>query len=143
MPRIMELLVVLLVMTMFSGIAAVGVADVGAVAATEGAACQLARELQAARQLAVTKGITVDVVFNRYQRCYLIKEEVAGAPPARRIDLPPGVNWRYFPFGRIRFHSTGRATRNGTFILGHQHWPGEVRVVIAPHTGRIRLVYPR
>lgn len=137
--RLMELVVALLVLALFATTAAVGVAGVGAAAATEGAAWQLARELQAARQMAVTRQITVEVAFFRSQRCYLIKEERSDAPPARRIDLPPGVEWRNFPFESIRFHATGRVTRNGTIGLGHSQWPGQMRVVVAPGSGRIRV----
>ncbi|MDD4769349.1 MAG: hypothetical protein PHT52_06115, partial [Eubacteriales bacterium] len=63
----------------------------GAMAVERGAE-ELARELQAARQLAVANGDTYKVLFDRTARAYYIMPEDAFAP-SRRIQLPPGVEW--------------------------------------------------
>jgi len=141
--RLMELLVAVSIMSLLATTAMWLAGDIPPAVNTDAAARQLARELQAARQMARAKGITVEMVFFRAQRCYIIRQEVVGAPPARRVDLPPGVFWISIPFENIRFHPSGRATRNGTFILGHGQWDGQTRVVVAPSTGRVRLEHPQ
>ena len=141
--RLMELLVAVSIISLLTATAVVFAGDIPAPVETEAAARQLVREIQAARQMAMAKAITVEMVFFRAQRCYIIRQEVVGAPPARRVDLPPGVFWVSIPFENIRFHPSGRATRNGTFILAHEQGEGQVRVVVAPSTGRVRLEHPQ
>lgn len=141
--RLMELLVAVSIMSLLAATAVWVAEDIPPSVATDAAARQLAREIQAARQLAMTKGITVEMAFFRAQRCYIIRQEFMGAPPARRVDLPADTLWISIPFESIRFHPSGRATRNGTFILGHEQWQGQIRVVVAPSTGRVRLEYPQ
>lgn len=113
-------------------------ADIGPALAVERGAEQLARELQETRQLAVAEKVTYDVIFDRTNRAYLIKEANMFAP-ARRIDLPPGVEWLHFPPERISFYGTGHCSIGGTIALYHRETTLQVRVVVAAQTGRVRV----
>jgi type II secretory pathway pseudopilin PulG len=110
----------------------------GASLAVEAAAEQLARELQAVRQQAVTQGKTYEVRFVREGGYYLIREAKATAV-ARRIDLPPGVYWVQFPFELLTFYATGRCSLSGTVILGHEASNLQIQVIITANTGRVQV----
>lgn len=106
--------------------------------AVDGAAEQLARELQAARQMAVTQNLTYEVVFDWQSRSYTIK--VADITvPGRRVYLPPEVKWNQLPYGRIPFKPSGRFEHNCTIRLGHTQSDYQVEIILAPRTGRVRV----
>lgn len=109
----------------------------GALAVERGAA-ELARELQAARQRAVATELTYEVVFERTANAYYIKAAGATAP-ARRIQLPAGVNWVKLGANPIYFYKSGRCPTGGAFSLKHSHCGYQVEVIVATHSGRVRL----
>ena len=109
----------------------------GAMAVERGAE-ELARELQAARQLAVANGDTYKVFFDRTARAYYIMPEDAFAP-SRRIQLPPGVEWVKLSTNPIFFYGSGRCPVGSTISLRHQGSSYQVEIVVATHSGRVRL----
>ena len=106
--------------------------------AVERGAEELARELQAARQLAVASNFTYDVVFDSAAQAYYIKPADMHAP-GRRIQLPPGVEWVTFPRQRISFYKSGRCSLGCTITLGYRDSDYWVRVILATHSGRVRV----
>jgi Tfp pilus assembly protein FimT len=106
--------------------------------AVEQGAEELARELQAARQLAVASNYTYDVVFDSIAQAYYVKPGDMHAP-GRRIQLPPGVEWVTFPQQRISFYQSGRCNLGCTITLGHRDSDYRVKVILATHSGRVRV----
>lgn len=106
--------------------------------AVERGAEELARELQAARQLAVASNYTYDVVFDSIAQAYYVKPGDMHAP-GRRIQLPQGVEWVTFPQQRISFYQSGRCSLGCTITLGHRDSDYRVRVILATHSSRVRV----
>lgn len=106
--------------------------------AVEQGAEQLARELQAARQLALASGDTYQVSFDRSEKAYFVKC-LSAFVPARRIDLPPGVEWVSMSTNPIEFYGTGRCPTGGTVSLRYRGAYRQIEVIIATHSGRVRL----
>lgn len=106
--------------------------------AVEQGAEELARELQAARQLAVTNNSTYKVLFDREGKAYYILSENAFAL-SRCIQLPPGVSWEKLSTNPLVFYGTGRCPTGGTYSLMFQGSDYRVEVVVATHSGRVRV----
>jgi Tfp pilus assembly protein FimT len=109
----------------------------GAMAVERGAE-ELARELQAARQLAVANNDTYQVFFDRTAKTYFIMPSDAFSP-SRCIQLPAGVEWVKLSTNPIYFHGTGKCPTGGTISVRHQSSGYQVEVVVATHSGRVRL----
>jgi len=108
------------------------------VLAVERGAEELARELQAARQRAVAQNSTYRVLFDRGGKAYYILSEDAFAP-SRCIQLPPGVEWEKLSTNPLVFYGTGRCPAGGTYSLVYQGSEYRVEVVVATHSGRVRV----
>lgn len=106
--------------------------------AVEQGAEELARELQATRQLAVANNSTYKVFFDRGAGAYYILYEDAFAL-SRRIQLPPGVEWEKLSTNPIVFYGTGRCPAGGTYSLAVKGLKYRVQVVVATHSGRVRV----
>lgn len=106
--------------------------------AVEQGAEELARELQGARQQAVASGETYKVYFSRSEKAYYISLDKAFAP-SRRVQLPPGVELVQLSTNPIFFYGTGRCPTGGTVSLRYKGAAYLVEVVIATHSGRVRL----
>lgn len=100
---------------------------------------ELARELEAVRQLAVTSGNTYKVLFDRTGRAYLIMRGDDAFAPARRVELPPGVDWEKLSTNPIYFYGSGRCPVGGTVSLKCRGSGYKVEVVVATHSGRVRV----
>lgn len=109
----------------------------GAIAVERGAE-ELARELQAVRQLALANGDAYQVYFDRTAKAYYIKPDDAFAP-SRRVHLPPGVEWVTISTNPIVFQGTGRCLAGSTISLQYQNSGYLVKVVVATHSGRVRM----
>lgn len=106
--------------------------------AVERGAEQLAAELQAVRQLAVAEKATYDVIFERADRAYYIRQASMYAT-TRRVDLPPGVEWVHFPARTISFYGSGHCSIGGTISLIHRDSNLWIKVIVAPQSGRVRV----
>lgn len=106
--------------------------------AVEQGAEEMARELQGARQQAVACGETYKVYFSRTDKAYYISPDRAFAP-SRRVQLPPGVEMVQLSTNPIFFHGNGRCPTGGTVSLRYHGAAYLVEVVIATHSGRVRL----
>lgn len=133
-----NLMVAMAIMAVLAAVLIPFAVNMSAVWAVEKGAEQLARELQAARQLAVAQNVTYDVIFDRASRSYYIKPADMSAP-ARRVDLPPGVSWITFPPARISFYGIGRCSLGGTITLAHPRSKLRIAVIMASQTGRVRV----
>ncbi|MTI94942.1 MAG: hypothetical protein FH749_05550 [Firmicutes bacterium] len=120
-------------------VAPVGV-DLAAVLSAEQAAERLARELQHYQQLAVAQNTTFEFAFFPFDNCYVIKDLSGQYPVAQTIWLPAGVEFDYLSYQhQVRYHPSGRASQNGRISLTHENWQGNVQIIIANHSGRVRV----
>ena len=115
------------------------IATNGAMAVERGGE-ELARELEAARQLAMASGCTYKVLFDRTGKAYLIMNGENAFAPSRRIELPPGVDWETLSTNPILFYGSGRCPVGGTTSLVCRGSGYKVEVVVATHSGRVRIV---
>lgn len=106
--------------------------------AVERGAEELARQLQAARQRAVARADTYKFVFDRAGKAYYIMSG-DGFAVSECIRLPPGVEWVKMSTNPILFYGTGRCPTGGTVSLRYQGSGYQVEVIIATHSGRVRL----
>jgi Tfp pilus assembly protein FimT len=133
-----NLIAALTIITLLAATLAPVAMEIGGTLAVEGAAEELVRELEATRQQAVSQNLTYTVTFERQGRAYYIKEADMHVP-ARKVSLSPGVIWLNFPFQGLTFYPSGRCSLAGTIILGHERSKFKIKLIVAPHTGRIRV----
>ena len=99
---------------------------------------ELARELQAARQLAITTGESYRVLFDRVAKAYYIMAYDIQAP-CRCVQLEPGVEWVGISTNPIYFSNTGRCITGGTYSLTYRDSRYRVEIIVATHSGRVRV----
>lgn len=118
-------------------LAPLALATQGAVA-VEQAAQQLAQELSSVGQRAVAENQAYYVYFEWGAGSYVITAADI-TTPARRVQLPSGLEWGG-PFNeKILFKSSGGINQGGTITLMAPQTGQKIGVVIAPFTGRIRI----
>jgi prepilin-type N-terminal cleavage/methylation domain-containing protein len=136
-----ELMVILLIISIATSIAAYNIGGFMAYASIRTALRQMVSDIRLAQQMAVGEGQLYYLAFDRHRDLYMIK--VTGHPMAKvikRVFLEGGVDilGTNFSGDEFYFNSLGAPSRGGEITL--KDIRGRVyRITVLPATGRVRV----